>query len=52
MYPTYDMNPLAIKQMNAERLEKQVQNAQRWQSLSFRSIGTFAAVLFAVAVFH
>jgi hypothetical protein len=57
MYPTYDMHPLAIAQMEAERFEKKKITANRpklfgSKPFDIRAFGAAAAVLVAIVVFN
>ena len=51
MYPTYDTNPIALRHIDAERLEKLTRQADNAKPINLRAIGSVAVVLVAVVVF-
>lgn len=50
MFASYDMNPMAIHQMQQERLSADIERVDRSTGLPFPAGGVIVAVLVALAI--
>lgn len=50
MYPSHDMNPLAIEQMRRERLEADIEHVDRGTNIGVQLGVTAVAILLTVAI--